>query len=168
MIKPSGISHIAMVTADLDRYRDFYETTVGLDTALVLGAGSDHGRHAIFFAGETVLHVFEVDGYDPTAQGIGPAMFERGRLDHLGFTVADEEALRAVADRLVSVGASCGEIRPLGPTLSVRYEDPDGFEGEINCFNRAFKPSSFGDRDEVVDPIWLERAERALRAVSPA
>ena len=38
MIKPSGVSHVAMVTADLDRYRDFYEDIVGLDTALVLGA----------------------------------------------------------------------------------------------------------------------------------
>ena len=103
MIKPTGISHIAMVTADLDRYRDFYEGTIGLDTALVLGPGPDHGRHAIFFAGDSVLHVFEVDGYDPAAHGIGTTMFERGRLDHLGFTVADQAALAEVRDRLVAV-----------------------------------------------------------------
>ena len=166
MIKPSGVSHVAMVTADLDRYRDFYEDVVGLDTALVLGAASEHGRHAILFAGATVLHVFEVPGYDPAAHGIGSAMFERGRLDHLGFTVADEAALGEVRDRLVAAGASSGEIRVLGPTLSVRYEDPDGFEGEIDCFDPAFDPSAIGPDAEVVDPTWLDRAQRVLQSVT--
>ncbi len=164
MIKPSGVSHVAMITADLDRYRDFYEHVIGLDTALVLGAGCELGRHAVLFAGDTVLHVFEVEGYDPSAHGIGSTMFERGRLDHLGFTVPDESALEAVRDRLVAVGASSGDINPLGPILSVRYEDPDGFEGEINCFNAAFEPPSVGDGDEIVDPHWLDRAKRVFQS----
>ena len=135
MIKPTGVSHVAMVTADLHRYRAFYEDIIGLDTALVLAPSPDLGRHAIFFAGDAVLHVFEIAGYDPAAHGIGSTMFERGRLDHLGFTVPDETALGEVRDRLVAAGAASGDIRPLGPVLSVRYQDPDGFEGEINCFN---------------------------------
>jgi catechol 2,3-dioxygenase-like lactoylglutathione lyase family enzyme len=163
MIKPTGVSHVAMVTADLDRYRAFYENVVGLDTALVLGPSSDIGRHAIFFAGDTAFTVFEVVDYDPAAHGIGSAMFERGRLDHLGFAVPDEAALGEVRDRLVAAGASSGDIHPLGPTLSVRYQDPDGFEGEVNCLNPDFEPSAFGG-DEVVDPGWYERARRQLRA----
>ena len=127
---------------------------------------SEHGRHAILFAGATVLHVFEVPGYDPAAHGIGSTMFERGRLDHLGFTVADEAALGEVRDRLVAAGASSGEIRALGPTLSVRYEDPDGFEGEIDCFDPAFDPSAIGPDAEVVDPTWLDRAQRVLQSVT--
>ena len=161
MIKPTGINHIAMITSDLDRHRTFYEDVIGLDTQLVMGPGDDHGRHAILFAGNCVLHVFEVPGYDPAAQGVGGAMFERGRLDHLGFTVPDDVGLGEVRDRLVAAGATDGEIRPLGPTLSVRYWDPDGFEGEVNCFNPAFEPT-YGDRDEIVDPGWLDRAERLL------
>jgi hypothetical protein len=35
-------------------------------------------------------------------------MFERGRLDHLGFTVTDLVALRAIRDRLLAVDASSG------------------------------------------------------------
>ena len=86
---PCGVSHVAVVTGDLDGYRAFYEEVIGLETTLVLGAGRGHGRQAVLSAGEVMLHVFEVPGYDPTINGFSPAMFERGRLDHLGFTVAD-------------------------------------------------------------------------------
>ena len=48
--------------------------------------------------------------------------------------------------------------------LSVRFEDPDGFEGEINCFNPDFDPSMLRSHDEVIDPRWLERAKRVLHA----
>lgn len=164
MSKACGVNHIAVVTGDLDGYRAFYEDTLGLDTALVLGAGPGHGRQAIVFAGDVMLHVFEVADGDPAASGSGAVMFERGRLDHLGFTVRDEAALAVVRRKLMAVGASSGDIRPLGWMLSVRYLDPDGFEGEVNCFNPRFDPSSLRDQDEVVDPRWLERARRALRA----
>ena len=79
-----------------------------------------------------MLHVFEVAGYDPTRQGLSTAMFRRGRLDHLGFTVTTVAAESAIRDRLLAVGASNGDIWPLGPMLSIRFSDPDGFEGEIN------------------------------------
>ena len=36
---PCGISHVAVVTGDLDGYRAFYEEVIGLETTLVLGAG---------------------------------------------------------------------------------------------------------------------------------
>jgi catechol 2,3-dioxygenase-like lactoylglutathione lyase family enzyme len=168
MITPTGISHIAMVTADLDRFRAFYEGTVGVDTALVLGPGEEHGRHAIVFVGDVVLHVFEVDGYDPADQGFGHAMFERGRLDHLGFGVADEVALGELRDRLVAAGASRGEIRSSGPILSVGFVDPDGLEGEITCLDPRFDPAVLGAPAEIVDPGWYERARRAFGAVAPA
>ena len=54
-------------------------------------------------AGEVMLHVFELPGYDPTINGFSPAMFERGRLDHLGFTVAGVGELHTLRDRLVAV-----------------------------------------------------------------
>ena len=60
MSKLCGISHVAVVTADLDGYRAFYEGTIGLETALLLAAGPGHGRQATVFAGDAMLHVFEV------------------------------------------------------------------------------------------------------------
>lgn len=164
MSTPTGISHVAVVTADLDGFRSFYEDTIGLQTTMVLGASPGHSRQAILTAGDTMLHVFEVADYDPTHHGWGVAMFERGRLDHLGFSVGDVEALTAIRDRLLAAGATSGDIHPLGPMLSLRFADPDGLEGEINCFNPDFDPSSVRDEDEVVDPDWLERTKRVLHA----
>ena len=161
---PVGVSHVAVVTGDLNGFRAFYEDTLGLETTIVFGAGPGHARQAVIVAGEVMLHVFEVVGYDPAAHGSVPAMFERGRLDHLGFAVADVAALTALRDRLLAVGASSGDIRRLGPMLSVRFHDPEGFEGEINCLDPAYDPSTVRDEDEIVDPSWFERTKRILHA----
>ena len=157
-----GVSHVAVVTADLDRFRAFYEDTIGLETTIVFGSGPGHARQAVLAAGNVMLHVFEVSEFDPAARGYGSAMFERGRLDHIGFTVADEAALVALRDRLLAVGASSGSIRHLGPLLSVRFHDPDGLEGEINCLDPAYDPSSLRDEDEIVDPAWLDRIRSVM------
>lgn len=161
MSGPCGVSHLAVVTPDLDGYRAFYEDVVGLDTALVLGSGPR--RQAVVFAGEVMLHVFEVD----RAPSAGDTLLRRGRIDHLGFTVPDEAALAVVRRRLVAAGASSGDVRPLGWMLSVRFVDPDGFDGEINCFNPRFDPSDLRERDEIVDQRWLARTRRALHAADP-
>jgi len=162
MSRPTGVSHVAVVTGDLDGFRTFYEDTIGLETTMVLGGGAGRSRQAILTAGDTMLHVFEVPDYDPTHNGFSAAMFERGRLDHLGFTVGDVEALTSIRDRLMAADATSGDIHPLGPMLSLRFADPDGLEGEINCFNPDFDPSSVRDEDEIVDPDWLEHTKRVL------
>ena len=99
MSAPSGVSHIALVTGDLDGFRTFYEDTIGLRTTIVFGGGPGHSRQAILMAGDAMLHVFEVAN-DQTTTPTG--MFERGRLDHLGFTVTDLFALRTIRDRLLA------------------------------------------------------------------
>ena len=58
-------------------------------------------------------------------------------------------------------------IRRLGPMLSVRFHDPEGFEGEINCFDPAYDPSTVRDEDEIVDPAWLERIKHVLQHQRP-
>jgi catechol 2,3-dioxygenase-like lactoylglutathione lyase family enzyme len=42
MSKPCGLSHVAVVTADLDGFRSFYESTIGLQTTMVHDAGPGH------------------------------------------------------------------------------------------------------------------------------
>ncbi len=162
--EPVGVGHVAMVTADLDGFRTFSEETIGLETTIVFGAGPGHARQAVIATGNAMLHVFEVVGYDPAPKGFTAAMFKRGRLDHIGFTVADEAALIALRDRLLAVGASSGGIRRLGPTLSVRFHDPDGLEGEVNCLDPSYDPSTLRDEDEIIDPTWRERTTRVLRS----
>jgi hypothetical protein len=153
-----------VVTGDLNGYRAFYEEVIGLETTLVLGAGPGHVRQAVLSAGEVMLHVFEMPGYDPTVNGFSPEMFKRGRLDHLGFTVADVAVLHTVRDRLVAVEASSGAIRSVGPMLSVRFHDPDESEGEINCLDPTYDPSMLRDEDDVINPLWFARMASVLHA----
>ena len=164
MSAPSGVSHIAVVTGDLDGFRTFYEDTIGLRTTIVFGGGPGHSRQAILMAGDAMLHVFEVAEDQRTTHSVAAGMFERGRLDHLGFTVTDLVALRLIRDRLLAVDASSGDIHSLGPMLSLRFVDPDGLEGEINCYNTEFDPSTLRDEDEVIDPDWLALTKRALQS----
>jgi len=164
MSRPIGVSHVAVVTANLDGFRTFYEDIIGLETTVVFSGGAGHSRQAITMAGDSMLHVFEVSDYDPTTSSITTAMFERGRLDHLGFTVTDLAALTAIRDRLVAVDASSGDIHHLGPMFSLRFVDPDGLESEINCLNPDFDPATLRDEDEVLDSDWIERAKNALHS----
>ena len=71
-------------------------------------------------------------------------MFGRGRLDHFGFTVVDQAALRSVRDRLLAAGATSGDIRPLGPMLSVRFQDPDGLRVRSAATTRTSTPRRSG------------------------
>jgi catechol 2,3-dioxygenase-like lactoylglutathione lyase family enzyme len=165
-MKTTGLSHLALNTADLDRFRRFYEGLLGLRVGVVLRM--DHPpylRHATFHIDDiVVLHVFEVPGYDPQARGIGTTLGERGRIDHFGFMVRDEVELRTVADRLRASGATDGQIRRLGPVLSVRVTDPDGLEVEINCPDLEFELVE-GDGEEIEEigvPDWLQRMRAAV------
>ena len=89
----------------------------------------------------SIVHVFEQPGYDPAADGVGTEMFSRGRIDHFGLLLGSVPDLEAVRDRLVAVGASDGEVRPLGPVWSVHFTDPDGLEGEVNAVRTDWSPS---------------------------
>jgi len=155
--RPIGVSHIAMTTADLDRFRRFYEDVVGLETMLVMTG--DDGRHALIAAGSAILHVFEMPGSVPADQ----RPFERGRIDHFGFTLADPRALADCAARLAAAGAPTGEITSFGPVLSINFTDPDGAEGELNCLDPAFDPTP-GPGDDLVDPEWYARVTALLSA----
>jgi catechol 2,3-dioxygenase-like lactoylglutathione lyase family enzyme len=156
----TGFSHVAVNTGDLARFRRFYEGLLGIPMGVTLRM--DHPpylRHATFHLdGPVVLHVFEVPGYDPAADGIGTEIGQRGRIDHFGFQVADAAALREVADRLRAAGATDGEIRPLGPVLSVRVTDPDGLALEVNCPNLDVDIDALAETiEEVGIGDWLAR-----------
>lgn len=169
-MRTTGLSHLALYTADLDRFRRFYEGLLGIRVGVVLRmAHPPYLRHATFHVGDAlVLHVFEEPGYDPQAKGIGTGMGERGRIDHFGFMVRDEAELRAVAERLRGAGATDGDVRRFGPVLSVHVTDPDGLELEINCPDLEFELDGAGEEvEEIGLPDWLERM-RAAVLVAPA
>jgi len=154
---PTGFSHAAVYTSDIDRFRRFYEGVVGLHLgALLKMDGPPYHRHAIFPLGDVAtLHVFEMPGYDPQADGIGTEIGSRGRIDHFGFELPGLSDLEALGERVAAAGASDGQIRPLGPSWSLHFRDPDGLSVEVNCR----RPIPAGEQRpetllEIGDPAW--------------
>ena len=123
----AGLNQVAPVTADLDRLESFYELAFG---AGVVRRWEGEERHSMIRLGPTtVLHAFERG--DSPQVGSGQAMFQRGRLDHIGINAASREAFECVRGRLVHLGASDGSVTDFPMMSSVRFVDPDGMEVEL-------------------------------------
>lgn len=129
-----GVQHVAVLTADTDRFVTFYRD--------VFGAAVDASQHEdgfrltfVSIGADAELNVFEIDGNEQAARQT--PMFGRGRIDHLGLRAASIEAFDEIRRRLIAVGASDGFVTDFGPVLSVFFTDPDGLEGEVCVANPA-------------------------------
>jgi catechol 2,3-dioxygenase-like lactoylglutathione lyase family enzyme len=154
------IGLVAVNTSDLGRFRRFYEGILGVRLGVTMRMPlSPYLRHAIFpVQPGLALHVFEVPGYDPEADGIGAEFGRRGRIDHFAFRVDDEAALVQVASRLHAAGASDGNVRARGPFLLVHAIDPDGLQFEVTCTNLAFDAAASPDEvEEIGVTDWVEQ-----------
>lgn len=160
------VGHIALNTADLDRFRRFYDEVLGIRASVVLQMTEGPGfRHAFFPVDDrTFLHVFEVPGYDPRAQGFTDVIGQRGRVDHFGYAVATDEEFEAARARLVAAGASDGTVTDFGPIRSVYFEDPDGLPCEVTVAVAAYDPADMPREEfvEVVDPHWFEALRNSM------
>jgi glyoxylase I family protein len=154
-----AFGHVALITADLDRFRRFYEDVFGLRAVEVDHPdGMPFRRLASFTdAGGDVVRmlVFEVPAY--TSGLPDDVIGRRGRLDHIAFHVDARNDFDAVTNRLVERGASSGVVSELGPVFSVLFVDPDGGHHNLQTLNHAWTP---GPSTEIPDPaLW-----RRLRA----
>ena len=131
MVITNGFNHVATLTADLDRFKAWYQQVFGAETVFEMAQEGDHPRMAIVdLGGGSALNVFEV----PADEIIGDRrrIGGRGGIDHFGISVADLATLEQVKDRLVSAGADIGEIQQLGgDTWSLFFRDVDGMELEV-------------------------------------
>jgi catechol 2,3-dioxygenase-like lactoylglutathione lyase family enzyme len=168
---PVAVSQIRKFTGDLDRCAAFYTELIGLRLTVMLRQPfPPHHRHALFQVGDSpaVVHVMERPG-PSEANGGETSQPRRGRLDSLGFLVADRSDLDAVAARLAAAGASDGRVREAGPFLTLRFRDPDGLEGEVNAPNRGFDPTLGGGctMETAGDERWLDVLHTAGDATVP-
>jgi catechol 2,3-dioxygenase-like lactoylglutathione lyase family enzyme len=117
-----------VLTADLDRFVEFYRDVFDLD--VVFSETTPAFRHAILRTGpESWIHPAEVA---QNAHGDAlPAMFDRGHLDHVALGAASAEHFETLRQRLVERGASSGSIEDLGAFHSVWFTDPDGMHAEL-------------------------------------
>jgi catechol 2,3-dioxygenase-like lactoylglutathione lyase family enzyme len=124
----AGLNHVAVLTADLERFIDFYTRMFELEVVFV--ERTPALRHAILRLGkDSWLHPAEIPG-NPHSRAV-PAMFQRGHLDHLSLTAASPLAFERLRIRLVQAQASDGRIDDLGAFHAIWFEDPDGMRGEI-------------------------------------
>jgi catechol 2,3-dioxygenase-like lactoylglutathione lyase family enzyme len=124
----NGIHHVALISADLDRWLDFY---VGVFAADVRVDMTEDGlRHVMLdVGGGATLHAFMLPG-NRWAEATDP-MFERGHVDHVALEAPTRDAFEHLRRRLVDRGASDGTVTDFGSVRSVSFVDPDGWEGEV-------------------------------------
>jgi catechol 2,3-dioxygenase-like lactoylglutathione lyase family enzyme len=129
--KTAGFNHVATMTADLDRYLEFYGDIFGAEVISIMEAEGDHPKMAVVdMGGASALNVFEVPA--EAIVGDRTKMGGRGPIDHYALAVESEERLHEIRDRLVAVGASPGDVTQFGPAMfSVFFRDPDGAELEV-------------------------------------
>ena len=128
-----GINHVAVLTADTQRFVDFYREM--FDATVDAEMRDAEGLLLTFVSvgPYSELNVFQIDGNEEAAKQV--PMFGRGRLDHMGLQAASLEAFDTIRDRLIAGGATDGFVTDFGPVLSVFFRDPDGLEGEVCVTN---------------------------------
>ncbi|MGI2902923.1 VOC family protein [Tolypothrix sp. VBCCA 56010] len=124
----SGIHHVAVITADIDRFIDFY--TDVFEMPVIFQETTPAFRHALLRAGpQSVLHAVEMP--DNVHSFGSKDMFGRGHIDHLALNVPTESAFQIIRRKLIDRGVSDGAIADLGPVLNLSFFDPDGMHIEV-------------------------------------
>jgi catechol 2,3-dioxygenase-like lactoylglutathione lyase family enzyme len=138
----NGFSHIALVTADLDRLAAFYIDIFGAELVQVDDVPGTGRIGIVRVGGGVAMNLFEVPSSDHTAGR--PTMFGRGHVDHFGVTATDEASFHELRRRLVERGCSDGAIVAFGPVIGFDCTDPDGMTVEVNL---------------ILDPTWRDGHE---------
>jgi glyoxylase I family protein len=132
-----GLDHIDLTVSDLERSRAFYADILGFDVQAVAPDYADP-----LFAG---TYYFTVGGVEiclikHATTPLGDRFDEqRIGLDHLSFKAPNEEALQALAQKLIEAGV---------PTKGVEVYAPNGK-----------KYVSFRDPDNIQLEYWLDIAQ---------
>jgi catechol 2,3-dioxygenase-like lactoylglutathione lyase family enzyme len=147
-----GIDHVATITNDGDRLKQFYvdvfDATIERDGPEFPGGPR---MIIIHLAEGTELNVFEIDGN--TEADRQTPMFGRGRLDHIGLHAADLDTFAEIRDRLIARGAADRVVTVFGRKLSLFFRDPDQMECEVLVANPDADPGNltFGERSPRFD-----------------
>lgn len=136
-----GINHVAVLTADTQRFVDFYREMFDATVDGEMRDGDGVRLTFVSIGTTSELNVFEITGNDEASRQV--PMFGRGRLDHMGLQAASVEAFDTVRERLMAAGATDGFVTDFGPVLSVFFRDPDGLEGEVCVGNPDHEPGTF-------------------------
>nr|AQQ74467.1 hypothetical protein [uncultured bacterium] len=125
----TGLNHVAILTADLDRFVAFYTRVFGMIE--VFREDAPGMRHAILRIadGTSWLHPLEIPGNEHGAARA--KVFDRGHLDHIALMAASGAHFAELRGRLMEAGATDGNVEDLGAFHALWFQDPDGMRGEV-------------------------------------
>lgn len=135
----AGFDHVAVLTADLDRFVTFYCDVFGAE---VEGGLTDDGVEMVVLriAPNAEINVFRIDGNVEAAKQT--PIFGRGRLDHFGLRAASLEQFDELRDELMRRGCTDGFVTDFGHVLSLFFRDPEGLELEVCVANPDAVPGT--------------------------
>lgn len=121
----SGLHHISAVGADILRTHDFYGGVLGLNllkrTSNFDDPDSPHWYWGAEKEGLGAMTYFELD-----PERMQPARLGAGRTHHFAFSVADEERLTEMGERLRNAGYRVSPVMDRTYFKSIYSNDPDG------------------------------------------
>jgi len=136
-----GFNHVAVITADAERFVAFFREVFEAEVIGQLSMGSDGKLTFVKIGDDVEFNLFEVPGStEPNRQ---TPMFGRGRLDHFGLQAVSLEAFEEIRRRLIERGAADEFVTDFGPVLSMFFTGPDGLEGEVCVPNPDAAPGVF-------------------------
>ena len=120
-----GLNHIVLTVSNVARSRAFYSDLLGFEVTLIEG---DADKSFFFSSGGVQFFFF------PSRQPVPGDRFSEFRigLDHLSFTAPSRDALKELADRLISAGVDTNGVEQFAPTANwyVSFRDPDNIQLE--------------------------------------
>ena len=147
-LRISGIHHITLICADLERSVEFYRDTLGMRLVERTRNPDDPDARHFFFgdAGGTPGTVVTCMEYPQMEEGI----VGRGSTHHFAFLVETVEELDGWKQYLESRGVSCTERHDRTWFASIYLRDPDGHIIEIATRGPGFtadeSPEQLGTR----------------------
>lgn len=148
-----GISHLALVTPDMDETVRFYAGVLGMPLVMTLMAGPM--RHYFFeMAPGNTIAFFEILGAETFHKGAGTPAEIPVQLDHLSFNVPDEDALALLQQRLKAAGTEVTEIVDHQVMKSVYFTDNNGIALEASYWviDGTGRPLDINDERIFADP----------------
>ena len=150
-----GVNHLALVTNDMDATVRFYHGVLG--ARLVATVGSPAFRHYFFeFGPHSTVAFFEYTDstIEPFAKAAGVPDPRAAQFDHVALDLPDEDALRALRERLTGAGCEVTDIVDHRNVHSVYFTDPNGIALEASCWvvDVTGRPADYDDERFFGDP----------------
>lgn len=121
------ISHIALMTPDLDRLTRFYVEIFG--GGVVSSTGTPPWKCTLQLAPGTVLHLYEVPA--DSARRHDELPFDSGSINHFALEARSPDDFLRIRDRLIAGGYADTSVVAAPYGFSLNVVDPDGLYLEI-------------------------------------